>query len=217
MKPDKDLQKDVMDQLDFDPSINSENIGVAVKDGVVTLSGTVPRLAEKYAAEKRTLKVEGVKSVVEDISVNLPNGSMHTDFDIAKAAADALNWNALVPPSVRATVEDGVITLQGEVDWGYEKESAEDLACHLKGVKGVNNGITLKSKKKLQPSEIQSRIESALTRSAREEVKNIKVDVRDDKVVLSGHVRSHEEAAEARWAAWATPGITTVESHLEVR
>lgn len=214
MKADKQIQKDVMEQLNFDPAINSENIGVSVKDGIVTLSGTVPSYAEKYAAEKRAFRVQGVKSVVEEIEVKLEGAKDYKDYDIARAASDALEWNVLILPSVKASVQGGIVTLRGETEWSYQRDSAEASVRHLKGVRGVNNLITLRLQPELATSDAKSRIEKALTRAARDEAKKINVTVHDNTVVLTGHVRSKEEMNEARWAAWAVPGISKVENNL---
>ena len=216
MKKDKQLQKDVMEQLAFDPAVHSESIGVSVNDGVVTLSGSVPSYTEKFAAENRTFRVAGVKSVVEEIEVNIPSIFTQSDQEIAKAAADALKWNVLIPSAIKASVHDGIITLKGEVEWAFQKETSQEAVRHLRGVKGVVNMISLQTKPVASPSEVKSRIEKALTRAAKDEAKNIGVTVNDSTVVLSGHVRSHDEQDEARWAAWAIPGVSKVENHLVI-
>ena len=167
MKTDRQIQKDVMDELAFDPSVTSENIGVSVKGGVVTLSGFVPSYGEKYAAEKAAFRVAGVKAVAEEINVKLPGSSFKTDVDIAKAAANALEWRSNIPSTVRVSVEDGQVILRGEVDWAYQREAAAAAVRYLNGVVGVTNHISVRPG--VRPDDIKERIEKALVRSAEEE------------------------------------------------
>ena len=216
MKSDRQIQKDVIDHLGFDPSISAEKIGVTVKNGIVTLTGTVPSFAEKRQAEKAVYHVGSVKSVVEEIKVELPGTHLMSDFDLAEGAASALKWNVFVPSTIKATVEDGRITLTGDVDWAYQSESAVNALHHLPGLRGINNHIKVVSKPKIKPAAIKENIEKALVRAARDEAHHIIVDVKDDKVILSGNVHSVEESRDARWAAWCVPGVSKVENNLHV-
>jgi len=214
MKSDLLLRKDIVDELSFDPSVSSENIAVSVKDGVVTLSGIVPGYADKYAAEKAAFRVSGVKAVAEEIEVKLPGASVRTDEEIAKAAADAIQWNVRIPPTVKISVEDGVVILRGEVDWQYQRDAASSTVGYLTGVRQVKNHLAIHQRS--QPADIKQRIEQALVRSAEADAKQIHVTTRDGKVVLSGKVRSQAELQDAKWAAWAAPGVTNVESNLAI-
>ncbi len=214
MKLDSRLRQDVIDELHFNPSVTSENIAISVADGVVTISGFVPSYADKYASERAVFRVNGVKAIANELQVELPGSFARTDVDIARAAKDAFSWNVNIPESVQITVDHGVIVLRGEVDWAYQKESAFNAIRHLKGIKEVKNRIIIREKAK--PGDIKSRIERALVRSAEDDAKKIVVDVADGKVILSGTVRSLAELEDAKWAAWATPGVTSVENHLHV-
>jgi osmotically-inducible protein OsmY len=214
MKTDRQIQKDVMDELAFDPSVTSENIGVSVKDWVVTLNGYVPSYGEKYAAEKAAFRVAGVKAVAEEINVKLPGSSIKTDADIAKAAADALEWRSNIPSTVQISVEDGQVILRGKVEWAYQREAATDAVRYLNGVVGVTNHISVRPR--VRPDDIKERIEKALVRSAEEDAKKIRVEASDGKVVLSGTVHSRSEFDDAMRAAWAVPGVTSVDNRLSI-
>jgi osmotically-inducible protein OsmY len=214
MKSDIQLRKDILDELIFDPSVSSENIAVSAKDGVVTLTGFVPSYADRYSAERAVLRVSGVKAVVEELEVKLTNDSIRTDQEIAKAASEALAWNVSVPSTVSITVEDGSIRLRGEVEWQYQRDSATSAVRWLKGVKNVKNHIAIHQRP--QPSDIKQRIEKALVRSAEDDAKKIRVSMSDGKVTLSGKVRSRAEVQDAKWAAWAAPGVNSVETNLVV-
>lgn len=215
MLSDSQIRQDVIDELEWDPSLDSRNIGVAVKDGVVTLTGTVDGYSAKLSAERATERVHGVRAVVNEIEVRLPGAMERTDADIAEAAVNALKWNTLVPEDrVKVVVDDGWVTLRGEVDWQYQREAAETAVQHIAGVKGVTNLITVKQR--ARPEDIQRRIEQALERSAELDAKSIHVSTTDGKVILTGTVRSWAEREEAEWAAWAAPGVTEVENRIRV-
>lgn len=215
MISDSRIRQDVIDELEWDPSVDSREIGVAVKDGVVTLTGTVDSFSEKLQAERDAERVHGVRAVANELEVKLPGAMMRTDADMAKAAADALKWNTLVPEDkVKVSVDDGWVTLRGEVDWRFQRQAAEQAVEHLAGVRGITNLITIKER--VRPEDVKERIEKALERSAELESKNIHVSVSDGKVTLRGTVRSAADRNEAEWAAWAAPGVTDVENLITV-
>jgi osmotically-inducible protein OsmY len=216
MKTDSQIQTDVMQELKWDPSVTHEHIGVAVSDGIATLSGTVPTYIEKSAAEKAAQRVSGVKAVVEKIEVKLPGSFKRGDQEIAKAIVNHFIWNVQVPDDlVKPSVEDGWVDLSGEVEWDYQRSAAEKCARGLTGVIGVTNKITIKAKK-VQPEVVKEKIETALKRKAEREARRISVAVNGGKVILSGNVSSFSEMRDARGAAWSAPGVTSVENNLHV-
>jgi osmotically-inducible protein OsmY len=212
---DLELKKGVESELNFEPSINAAEIGVSVRDGVVTLTGRVPSYWEKIAAERAAARVSGVKAVANELEVRLPGSSERTDEDIAHAAVDALKWNVLVPAErIKVKVSKGWMTLEGSVDWQYQKSAAEKAVRRLVGVIGVSNLIEVKPS--VSKAEVKTAIESALKRLAEVDANRIRVDTEDGKVVLSGNVRSWFEREEAERAAWSAPGVRTVEDHIAV-
>lgn len=215
MSNDQQIQSDVLAELGWDARVAPNEVGVSVKDGVVTLSGQVESYIKKWAAEDAALRVRGVKAVANNIEVKLPSDDRRSDADIAAAAASALKWNTVIPSGkIRATVSKGWVTLQGEVDWQFQKEAAEREVRNLKGVLGVTNLITVAPR--IEPSDVKKKIEEALVRSVKTDAKNIDVEVQGSKVVLKGTVHSYAEKIEAEHAAWQAPGITTVEDRLSV-
>lgn len=215
MKSDKDLQHDVLDELKWEPSVNAAHIGVTAREGVVTLTGHVPFYAEKYAAEKSAKRVYGVKAVADELEVKLPGSSKRTDEDIAEACVGALKSNYSVPEDkVKVVVNNGRITLDGEVEWQYQKNAAMNAVRYLTGVTGVSNQITVKPH--VSPGDVKNKIEAAFKRSAEIDARRVTVETRDGKVILHGNVRSWTEREEAQQAAWAAPGVTTVENQLTV-
>lgn len=213
---DEEIQRRVLDELKWDPEVDPTDVGVEVDDGVVTLTGTVESYPMKFAAEKAAKRVLGVKAVANDIEVKLPGERVRTDTDIAQAAANALEWNTQVPHErIKVTVRDGWVTLEGDVDWPYQKEAARKAVEGLTGVKGVSNLIEVRAPK-VSPDEVKARIEEALERSAELDARRIRVEAQDGKVILSGTVRSWVEREEAESAAWATRGVTDVENRITI-
>jgi len=216
MKSDAELQRDVMNELTWEPSINAENIGVAAKDGVVTLNGSIDSFAEKWAAERATKRVAGVKAFAENIEVRLPSYSRRTDADIAHTVANVLEWNVDVPhEQIKVMVQDGWVTLSGEVEWLYEKNAAYDAVRSLTGVRAVTNQIVVKPP--MVSSEVKTRIQEAFQRNARLDAQKIKVQTRNGQVVLTGTVRSWAEREEAESAACAAPSVCEVLNELAVK
>ncbi len=212
---DLELKKSVESELNFEPSINAAEIGVAVKNGVVTLSGRVPSYWEKVSAERAAARVSGVKAVANELEVRLPGSSERTDEDIAQAAVDTLRWSVFVPQDrIKVKVSKGWITLEGNVDWQYQKSAAEKAVRKLYGVLGVSNLIEVKPQ--VSKAEVKTSIEAALKRLAEVDANRIRVDTEDGKVVLSGSVRSWFEREEAERAAWAAPGVRSVEDHIAI-
>src|SRR5262245_22522372 len=187
MKTDTELQHDIQEELRWDPHFDAAEIGVTVEDGVVTLSGHVEDYAQKQAAVRAAKRVYGVKAFADDIQVQLPGSHERTDADIARSAANFLEWNTAVPRDhVKVTVRNGWITLEGRVDWYYQKEAAEHAVHHLLGVKGVSNAIVIKPK--VAPREITGKIKEAFRRSADLDARRIRVETQGSKVILHGNI-----------------------------
>ena len=215
MKSDKELRKDVLDELEYEPSIDAREIGVMVKDGVVTLTGAVKSYFEKWKAERAAERVVGVRAVANEIDVRLPGEDKRTDADIAAAAVNALRWNTLVPfDKVKVTVDNGWITLKGEVNYKYQKEAAENAVRHLNGVVGVSNLIEIRPT--VSSTEVKRKIEDALERMAQVDAQRIQVETTNGKVILKGQVRSWAEREEAEKAAWRAPGVSQVEDQIRI-
>lgn len=215
MKNDFQLKADVADELAWDPAINSAAIGVAVKDGVVTLSGQLTTFAEKHAVERAVRRVSGVRAIALDLDVKLAPEHKRTDAEIAEAAITAMRWHSLVPEDrVKVQVEDGWVTLTGEVDWGYQYASAEQAVHPLTAVRGVTNDITIKAR--ISARDLGNQIEAALTRHAQREAHRIQVAVDGGVVTLSGKVDSIAERDAAVGTAFSARGVSRVVDHLRV-
>ena len=215
MKTDVELRKDVETELKWTPGLNSAAIGVSVKDGVVMLAGHVDSWIEKRSAENAAKRVSGVQAVAEEIEVRVPEDSKRSDEDIAQAAEKALAWRLWVPKdSIKVMVDHGWITLEGQVHWQYQKESAEKAVNHMRGVRGVTNQIILKPE--VSPTEVKTKIEAAIRRSAAIDAERIKVTATGSKVTLTGTVRSWNERDEAAMAAYSAPGVFQVVNDLKV-
>jgi len=213
IRTDQELQKDVLAELKWDAQIQPNEIGVSVKDGVVTLTGWVDSYLKKWSAEDAAHKVAGVKAVANDIEIKF--ATEHTDPDIAEAAVHALEWDAFVPSNkVQVTVSKGWVTLKGEVEWQYQKEDAERVVRRLNGVKGVTNLITVKPR--VTPSELKKKIEDALVRNAELDANKITVEVQGSKAILKGTVRAWAEKEEAARVVWSAPGITAVDNRITI-
>lgn len=213
-KNDARIQDDVRNELLWDPSVTSSEISVDAKGGVVTLRGAVPHYFEKILAEKAAQRVGGVKGIADEIEVSLDSTYKRHDGDIVEAANNALKWAYQIPEGIRISVENGWVTLRGEADWDYQRNAAKDAVSDLMGVTGVTNEIKLKSH--IQSSDVKTRIEEALKRSAEVEGRNITVEVNSDEVSLSGNVNSLAEVEDARVAAWNAPGVTRVINNLQI-
>jgi osmotically-inducible protein OsmY len=215
MKTDFQIQKDVTEELRWEPFLSSSEIGVAVKNGIVTLSGQVDSYSKKITAEKAAKRVSGVKAVAEDIQVGISPGFFKTDTEIAEAVLNALRWNSAVQDEkIKIKVEDGNVKLEGEVEWEFQRSSIRTAIENLAGVRSVINLINVKPR--ITPSEIQQKIKAAFQRSATIDAGKIAAEVFGSKVILRGHVRSFAEKEDAEVAAWNAPGITNVESKLEI-
>ena len=215
MKTDAKLKLDVSNELDWDPAINATNVGVAVLDGVVTLTGHLHTYAEKHAIERAVQRVQGVKAIAVELDVKLAPTHKRSDPEIAAAAESAFKWHGMIPEDrVQVMVERGWVTLSGEVDWEYQRSSAYDAVRPLTGVVGVTNNITLKAR--AMPAQIANRIRDALARQAEREAKNVEVIVSGASVTLRGKVHSWTERAAVQGAAWSAPGVNRVVNELKV-
>ncbi len=212
---DFDIKAEVKEALDWEPALDARAINISVKDGIVTLTGSVPSYPEKHAAEKAAGLIRAVKAVACELTVSLPALNARTDQDIARAAADAIAWNTLLGNTdIQVFVDKGRITLEGTVNWNYQRQSADRSVRYLAGVRDVNNHIVVVPR--AEQVAVKSQIESALIRNARLDADGIRVEVRGDRVFLRGTVQSWIEREEAERAAWASPGVGDVENELIV-
>lgn len=214
-KPDAEIQKDVMAELRWEPLLNASEIGVSVKNAVVTLSGTVNSYLKKTAAEKAARRVSGVKAVAEDIEVKFGDSLVKNDTEIAEIILNNLKWSSAInEEKVKVKVDNGVVTLDGEVSWNYERDYMESEIGGLQGVKRVVNNINIKPG--ILPKDLNQKIKSAFERSASFDADKIRVAVSGHTVTLSGKVRSWAEKNDAENVVWAASGVTKVENNLEI-
>jgi osmotically-inducible protein OsmY len=215
MKSDFQIQKDVMDELKWDPFISISEIGVSVKNGVVTLSGHVDTYSKKLAAEKAAKKVAGVKAVAEELTVGISPSYRKTDSEIAAAVISALKWHSAVQDEkIKITVEDGTVKLEGEVDWEYQRNNVKTAIENLTGMRSVLDLIMVKPR--ITPTDIQQKISSAFHRSATIDAGKLTAEVIGSKVVIHGKVRSFMEKEDVERAVWNAPGVTSVESKIQI-
>jgi osmotically-inducible protein OsmY len=213
MKTDSELRRDVEKELEWDPAVDERRIGVAVIDGVVTLTGEVSTYAEKWKAERAVERVAGVRGVANELEVRLLGE--RTDTDIAKAATDALKWHVTVPADkIKVRVDKGWITLTGEVNWDFQRRAAERAVRDLPGVRGITNLIAIKPR--VEPRDLKQKIEETFKREAALDARGIVVQVEGGEVTLRGKVRSWLERHEAEKAAWSAPGVTAVHNYITV-
>ena len=212
---DEQIQTDVMEELKWDTRVRPNEIGVTVKDGIITLTGWVDSYLKKMAAEEAAHRVPGVKAVANDIEVRLPGFAERTDADLAAAVLNALRWDAAIPAGkVDVTVSQGWVTLKGEVEYAFQKRDAERAVRRLSGVKGVSNLITVKPQ--VLPTDLKQQIERALVRNAETDARRITIEVEGSKVILRGTVRSYAEKQAAEDTAWSAPGVTEVDNRIVI-
>lgn len=214
-KTDRELQADVLAELKYEPSVTITDIGVSVKDGTVTLNGCATTYSEKQGAVRSAKRVAGVRAIADDIEVKLPFSLHRTDGEIATAAANQIEFCWTVPTkTVQVTVREGWITLEGQVEWGYQKDAAENAVRNLSGVRGVSNSISIKPK--LTPAKVETAIKAAFERNALVDAERIHAETSGNKVVLRGKVPNYAEREEAERVAWAAPGVFSVDNQLRV-
>ena len=214
MESDAILRQMVIDELESEPSITAGGIGVAVSNGVVTLTGHVPTYEERFSTVRAAQRVRGVKAVAQELFVRLPNLKKHADDEIAGRAVAILSWTLPGADDIKVMVQGGWVTLEGKVDWGYQKQSAEQAIRRLGGVTGVSNTITVRPK--IEPSEIRNAIQRAFQRNAQLEGAAVSVAVDGSTVTLSGRVNAWHERQIAEDAAWATPGVSEVRDRISI-
>lgn len=214
-RSDHDIQTAVQDELEWTPDVDAAGIGVAVEDGAVTLSGEVDDYSERLAAKRAALRVRGVSTVVNDLTVHPKSAATVTETDIAKEVERALKWATNVPDSVKAEITGHDVTLTGQVQWDFQRQAAKRAVRYLRGVYTVNNMITLTARP--SAADAQERIKNALVRNAQLDANHITVTVTGNKATLTGHVRSWAEKEQAGFAAWASPHVTDVANNLVVR
>ena len=215
MKTNTELQRDVLDELVWEPSVDAAEIGVSVENGIVILNGTVKSLSQKWTAERVAQRVEGVRAVTDELVVKLAGDSQYNDADIAQAAITALDWNASVPKNrIKVLVEHGSVILQGTFEYRFQKDAAEAAISNLRGVKGVSNLIAISPH--VSAVDVVHAIKKALHRAAQVDAEKISVEASAGKVILRGNVRTWAEREEAERAAWAAPGVSVVQNDIQI-
>jgi osmotically-inducible protein OsmY len=216
MRNDADIGRDMESELQWDPSIDNRRIGVTVNNGVVTLTGDVPHYSSRWAAEDSAKRICGVRAIANDIQIKISASDERTDTDIAEAAANAIRWNvSLSDTEIKPVVKEGWVSLTGHVTWGYQRFAAETAVRHLMGVKGVSNEISVRPT--VKASDVKQKIEEAFKRHALLDAKDIQVLVNSSTVTLNGHVHTWQEREDATLAAWAAPGVNTVDNLLAIQ
>jgi osmotically-inducible protein OsmY len=213
-KSDAQLHADVAEELTSDPALDASKIAVAAHDGIVTLTGTVPSYWQKIEAENAVKRVAGVRGIANDLIVEIPSIHRRDDADIARAASDALEWHSDLPKGIKVIVNNGWVTLEGAVDWNFQKEEAERAVKGLSGVKGVIDHLQVKAVPK--PDDVRERIRRELERTVDQEANRIQIETSNGRVILKGTVHSWVERDAARRAAWSVPGVSDVENLLTV-
>jgi osmotically-inducible protein OsmY len=209
------LRQEILDELEWEPSVDAAHIGVVVDKGIATLSGHVSSYTEKLAAERAVTRVKGVTAIAENIEIRYPTAKRTADDQIAKRVVDIINWQVSVPSDrIKVKVEKGWVTLSGEVDWHFQKADAEKSMRRLSGVMGIANLITLKPR--VEAKDVKKRIEDALKRNAEIEAQNIRVYVQGGKVTLDGKVDSWAERQRVENTVWSAPGVLSVDDRLSV-
>jgi osmotically-inducible protein OsmY len=215
MRTDAEIQKDVMEEFKWEPFLTASEIGVAVRNGIVTLSGTLDSYAKKLAAEKAAKRISGVKAVAEDIQVKYNGGGIKNDTEVAEAVLDAFKWNSAIKENnIKTKVENGIVTLEGQVDWEFERRAIRSAIQNLNGVRGIVNNITIAPQ--ITPSDIKQKIHRAFHRHATLDANGIEVATDGSTVTLSGKVRSWAEKRDAEYAVWGSPGVNKVINKLEI-
>ncbi|MFC3907526.1 BON domain-containing protein [Legionella dresdenensis] len=218
MKTDSQLYTEIMEKLEFEPAIHPTHITLAVREGIVTLTGTVGHYPEKRKVERAVRGIEGVRGIVNDLAVNLIASLQRNDTDIAKTIIYALEWAINVPADkIKVTVENGHVKLTGEVEWAYQRHNAENAVRYLAGIKSIDNQIKIKpSMAIISPTEVKEKISKEFERNALIDAARIQVESRGGEIILKGHVRSWPEYREAERAAWSIPGVIQVNNHLSI-
>jgi len=217
-RTDEKIQQDVLAELKWDTQVGPNEVGVIVKNGIVTLTGQLDSYTKKWAAREAAQRVYGVMAVADEIEVRLPSSSTRSDADIAAAARRALEWDAMVPVDrIQITVSKGAVTLDGEVDWNFQKHDTERVIRRLTGVRTVLNLLTVHTTPHPSPTQLKQNIEQALVRSAEVDAERIQVETKGGKVILKGTVRSWAEREEAERVAWRGTGVTVVENHIVIK
>ena len=208
-KTDIQLKKDIEEELRWDPMVNSAQIGVTVDKGAVSLLGAVDTYAEKWAAEDAAKRVGGVRTIAQDLVVKIQSEHKHSDLEIAEAVQSAIKWNVYIPSTVTAKVQQGAVTLEGEVTWNFQRDAATRAVRYLTGVIAVYNSITLKQSQ-TSVAQVKDKVLAALQRQATTDAKSINIETSGGKVTLTGHASSWQSIEDAANAAWAVPGVTQV-------